>query len=96
MTNSFYIADELGLVRAQIAELKARENQLKAQVVEEGEPIEGDFYRATPVWQDRDQINWKAIAQKLEPSHQLITAHTKHTVVISVRVSAKQEGREAA
>ena len=96
MTNSFYIADELGLVRAQIAELKAREKDLKAQVVESGEPIEGNFYRATPVWQDRDQINWKAIAQYLNPSHQLITAHTKHTVVVSVRVSAKQEGKEAA
>ena len=96
MSNSFYIADELGLVHAQIAELKAREKELKAQVVEEGEPVEGNYFRATPVWQDRDQINWKAIAQYLNPSHQLITAHTKHTVVVSVRVSAKQEGKEAA
>jgi len=96
MSNSIYIADELGLVRAQIAELKAREKELKAQVVEEGEPVEGNYFRATPVWQDRDQINWKAIAQYLNPSHQLITAYTKHTVVVSVRVSAKQEGKEAA
>jgi hypothetical protein len=88
MTN---IADKLGLIRAQISDLQAQEKQLKARIVDEAHTVEGSLYFATPVWSHRDKINWKAIAQYLNPSHQLITAHTKHTTVVSVRVTEKSQ-----
>jgi len=40
-------ADELGLLKAEIAALQKVEKRLKAEVVEAGEPIEGGLFTAT-------------------------------------------------
>jgi hypothetical protein len=83
-------ADALGLLNAQIADLQAQAKKLKAGVIANGDTIEGSLYNATPVFSARDTVNWKAVAEKLEPSRQLVAAHTKHTTVVSVRVTARK------
>lgn len=83
-------ADKLGLIKAQIADLKAQEKQLKADVVANGECLEGSLYDATPVFSERESVDWKAVAQKLAPSRQLVTAHTTVKPVVQVRVTARK------
>ncbi len=83
--------DELGAIKAQIAELKAREEQIKQDLVECGvSEAEGRLFRATVSLVERETTDWKAVAQKLNPSRQLITAHTSSTTSSTVRVSARK------
>jgi hypothetical protein len=79
MTDIKTIIDELGQLAAEIAELTARQDALKAELVVSGiKTDEGDLFRAT-VSQvfPSPRTDWQAVAQKLNPSHQLVTAHTK-------------------
>jgi arginyl-tRNA--protein-N-Asp/Glu arginylyltransferase len=70
--------DALGLLQAQIAELKQKEAAMRAEIEAAGlRTIEGNLYRVTISHCDgRATIDWRTIAQKFEPSRQLITAHT--------------------
>lgn len=84
--------DRLALVKAQIADLKAEEEQLKQLLIDSGEQvIESSSYRAAvSVVQGRVITDWKTVAEKLQPSVQLVTAHTKHgDEFYSVRVSSR-------
>ena len=72
------ISDELGSITAEIKRLTAQKDKLSAQLKELGAgKYDGAIY-STLVYYTEAQpvIDWKAIAQKLNPSHQLITAHT--------------------
>lgn len=85
------LADELGAVRAQMADLKDREREIRNTLIEAGvKTLEDDIFRALVVESIRTMIDWKAVAAKLKPSHQLVTAHTTEKEVISVRVSARR------
>ncbi len=85
------LADELGAVRAQLADLKDREREIRNTLIEAGvKTLEDDLFRALVVESMRTMIDWKAIAAKLKPSHQLVTAHTEEKEVISIRVSARR------
>ena len=85
------LADELGTVRAQMADLKDREREIRNTLIEAGvKTLEDDIFRALVVESMRTMIDWKAIAAKLKPSHQLVTAHTEEKEVISIRVSARR------
>lgn len=85
------LADELGAVRAQMADLKDREREIRNTLIEAGvKTLEDDIFRALVVESMRTMIDWKAIAAKLKPSHQLVTAHTTEKDVISIRVSARR------
>jgi hypothetical protein len=85
------LVDALGDTRAQLAELKDQESDIKAKLIKAGvTPAEGDYYRATVVNSDRTYIDWKEIAAKLKPSRQLVTAHTEVKPVISVRCTARK------
>ena len=81
-------ADRLGELQAQIAALKAEakiiEDQFKAQGAGQ---FEGHSFVATVVEADRNTVDWKKVAAKLNPSTQLVTAHTKVTHVVSLRVT---------
>ena len=60
-------------------------------LIESGESaVEGELFRAAVVESNRTQVDWKAIAQKLEPSRQLITAHTTEKTVVSVRTNSRK------
>ncbi len=85
------LADELGIIRAKMADLKVRETEIRDVMIEAGiSAFEDRKFRAVVVESLRTLIDWKAVAAKLEPSHQLVTAHTTEKEVISIRVSARR------
>ena len=86
------LVDDLGTIRAQIAALQTDERELKKRLVDLGEKhVDGDLFKATVVESNRNNVDWKAIAEKLKPSRQLVAAHTKKSVVTSVRTAAKPQ-----
>lgn len=96
-TSVIPLADALGNIRAQIAELKKTEAALVAQVKDaDTDVIEGDLFDAVRIVQYRTSINWKAIAAKLDPSRQLVTAHTSVKEVISVKTHSRVVRNQAA
>ena len=87
------LVDDLAATKAQIAELQVIEGALKDALIASGRPvIEGTLHRATVVHcEGKTVVDWAAIAAKLEPSHQLVTAHTSHGRPFdAVRVSSKR------
>lgn len=85
------LADELGFVRAQIADLKNRESDIRETFIDAGiTAMEGETFRAVLVESMRRTINWKAVAAKLKPSRQLVTSHTTEKEVTSIRVNARR------
>lgn len=85
------VVDQLGEVKAKIAHLKTVEDLLKQQLVESGETeADGSVFRATVIFTNRESIDRRAVAEKLEPSRQLITAHTSYTPSTTVRVTARK------
>ena len=85
------LADELGAIRAQQADLKDREREIRNTLIESGiEVFEDDIFRALVVESLRTTIDWKSVAAKLKPSRQLVTSHTSEKEVISIRVSARR------
>jgi hypothetical protein len=88
------IVDTLAQIRADIADLKEREDTYKAALIAAGHrAIEGTAHRATisePIY--RVTIDWRTIAERLEPSRQLIAAHTTtaEEPTITVRISGRK------
>jgi hypothetical protein len=84
--------DQLAHIKAQLAALKTKEDELKAVLAAAGpDVIEGTEHRAAISITARTAIDWQAIAQHLNPSRQLITAHTKEGAPFAVvRISAKK------
>lgn len=83
-------ADALGALKAQIADLEIRAKAEHARLVAMGAGAhEGFAFRATVSIADRETVDWRAVAEKLKPSHQLVTAHTSAKEVTTVRVVAR-------
>jgi hypothetical protein len=80
-------ADELGLIQAQIAELRKQEAEIKGEIFESG-TVEGDLYKATLIEAERTTVNWKKIAIDLGASPQKIRANSVTKDVVSVKVTA--------
>jgi hypothetical protein len=84
--------DRLGVVLAQIAELKREEKRIKEQLIEWGlGAYEGDLYRATVSHSERAVLDMIAVRAKLSP--QFIRANTSYTDVTTVRVVSRN-GRQ--
>ena len=90
------IVDQLLSVKAQLAELEAREKELKDCLVASGQTsIDGILARASVSYCDgREKIDWQTIAMRFNPSRQLIVANTTtgqpfHVVRVSARKGAK-------
>jgi len=82
--------DSLGFLKAQIADLEKQAKAFHAQIVAMGVGAhEGDIFRASVSVADRETIDWRAVAEKFEPSRQLVTAHTSAKEVTTVRVVAR-------
>ena len=85
--------DRLAAIKAQISQLKTEEDQIKQVLVDSGcAAIDGTTHRAAiSHCAGRESIDWKTIAEKFNPSRQLITAHTSTGDPFStVRVSARK------
>jgi hypothetical protein len=70
--------DELGALRAVIADLTLKADKIRADIENAGlTTIDGQHYSATLAQvKGSARINWQTIAQKFKPSRQLIAAHT--------------------
>lgn len=69
--------DALGRVRENIAELTRLEESLRQELVEAGvADADGKLFRVTVTHYETAVTDWKAIAEKMQPSHQLVSAHT--------------------
>lgn len=87
------IADKMGAIKAQIAQLQAEEKELKDALLNAGiTEAKGYFFRVKVVEQDRTTVNYKAVLKKLKPSAQLMAAHTTHSHCVSFRVTAQKTG----
>lgn len=87
------LADELGIIRAKMADLKDREKEIREVMLDAGiSAFEDKKFRAVVVESIRTLIDWKTVAAKLNPSRQLVTAHTTEKEVISIRVNARRGG----
>lgn len=90
------LVDQLLTVKAQLAELEAREREIKDCLIATGEStIEGILARASiSHCAGREKIDWQTIAERFNPSRQLIVAHTTtgqpfHVIRVSARKGAK-------
>lgn len=93
MNNLALLVDRLAEVKALLADLKAEEEILKEALINSGEPVvESPNYRAAvSLLPGRVITDWKTVAEKLSPSVQLVTAHTKKgDEFYSVRVSSRK------
>lgn len=70
--------DRLAQIKAVIATLQEEESALRAELAASGRTvIKGTEHRATVLWcEGKVTTDWRSIAQRLNPSHQLVTAHT--------------------
>jgi hypothetical protein len=87
--NTKVIADMIGQQRAELNEIKNTlkywEDQAKAAGLD---TLEGDMFKVSIIQTERTTVNWKAVAERFEPSRQLLTANSTTNHVTSVRVSA--------
>lgn len=88
-----HIVDKLAQVKAQIADLKIDEQNLRQDLIESGESvIDGVYHRAAiSESEGKVTVDWKAIAMHFNPSRQLIKAHSSQgDDYVTVRVSARK------
>jgi hypothetical protein len=84
------LVDDLGELRAQIADLQDRAKRLESVLRESGDgTYQGALFRATVTTSERSSTAWKTVAEKAGASRQLITAHTSTKEVTTLRVTAR-------
>jgi hypothetical protein len=88
MTNLSKIIDDLGALKARIADLEVQEKALK-QALADLTPgaYEGDLFRLSVSESERETLDMKAVREHL--SRQFIAAHTNVTSVRTLRVAAR-------
>ena len=88
--SNIHPADALGFLKAQIADLENKAKAEHSRLVAMGVGAhEGETFRATVSVAERESVDWKTVAARLEPSRQLVAAHTSAKEVTTVRVVAR-------
>lgn len=92
--------DKLAALRVQQADLKKAADKLEAELKLQGvgEYAGSEHYANVYELQSADKVDWKAIAMKLKPSHQLVAAHTKpgKMALVLKLFGYKKDGAEVA
>ena len=72
------LVDRLATIKAQQADLAAEEKTIKETLINAGvDRVDGTLHKATIVnVSGRTVTDWQTIAQKFDPSRQLVQAHT--------------------
>lgn len=84
------VVDQLGQVKAQLAELEAIEAGLRKQLVEAGvEAVEGRLFRATVSTFEATNVNWKGLVEQLAPPERLVKKFTSTAQRTTVKVVAR-------
>jgi len=82
----FALIDHAGALDSEIKALTKQLEAIKAQVKAQGAgDYAGFVFTAKVIDSERETIDYKAICEKLQPSRQLITAHTSRAVIQSIR-----------
>jgi len=91
MTDLKKTVDDLGRIKAKIADLTERKKELEYVLIDSGErTIEGKLFRVTISDYFKTAIAWKTIAEKLKASKRLISANTSESEVTRVSVYARK------
>jgi hypothetical protein len=86
--NIAQVVDELGTIKAAIADLEAKERILKDKLTAAGVGAhEGRIFRATVTVSERSTLDMAAVRAKLSP--QFIAAHSRVSEVTVVKVVAR-------
>lgn len=84
------MVDELGELKAAIAKLEEREKAIVANIKAAGMGrYNGELFDAVAFEAEKENVDWKAIANKVGYSPQLKAAHTKKAVTKTVKVTAR-------
>lgn len=77
----FALVDEAGAIHAEVAKLTKQLDSLKLKIKAEGLGKHTGFIFEANVYEKAgsEKTNWEAVAKKLNPSYQLIAAHTTTT-----------------
>ena len=86
-----YAIDKLGGLRAEIKRLQDEARRLEQEIKDAGHDVDGLYFHGSVSHSERSTVDWKAVAAKLNPSRQLVTAHTKVSEVVTLRVSAHRK-----
>ena len=85
------IVDQLGAIKAQQAAAKRIADKLVDQLIDaKVTEVDGAMFRATISTHDVESIDWKAIAEKLNPSRQLVVGNTSTKERTTVKVVARK------
>ena len=87
------IADELGTIRAEIKVLKDRQAALEQILKDQHiQSANGDLFHVTISYDvETARVDWRAVAEKFNPSRQLVTTHTKTSYSDRVRVTGHKK-----
>jgi len=88
------LADALGQARVALKEAKGRVEFLE-RLVKQGDLdlIEGHLFSVSVSRNVvTNRVKWQAVAERLNPSRQLITAHTSQSIADRVNVRAHSKG----
>ena len=90
-SNIATLIDTYGERKAQIEALQAELDELRTSLIESGyDVVAGDKYVVEIGTHERTTVDYKTIVAKLEPSHQLLSAHTKVVPVTTVKVTDRR------
>lgn len=82
----FALIDHAGALDAEIKALTKQLDTIKTQIKANGAGDHAGFvFTAKVIDSERVTIDYKAICEKLNPSRQLVTAHTSSAIVQSIR-----------
>jgi len=85
------LVDQLGELKAEIATLQEKENELKEQIRESKESeIEGKLFRVTISRSDRTTTDYKSLIEKLKVKDSVLKRYQSSTEVVTIKVTSRQ------
>jgi hypothetical protein len=86
------VADEIGYLRSEISALQQQLREAEAEILEDPTvpvTVLGNHYRVTVSRGiTTRRVDWKKVAEKLNPSRQLVSAHTRTSLSNRISVTA--------
>ena len=82
----FSMIDQAGSIDSEIKALEKQLATLKTAIKAHGTGKHAGFvFSANVIDSERTTIDWQTIAERFNPSRQLVNAHTTHAVIQSIR-----------
>ena len=89
------IIDQLGRVKATIADLSAREKELRQQLIDLADQdgsseLDGELFHVVVSHYTMTTVSWKSVAEAMKAPESLIAANSSETEVTKVTVNARK------